>query len=127
MKITGRVTVKLNGQVLLNKAGAKAIGIGVNGKLAVEKKPVMGDGGIHGYTEEPFAPSCEVTVTDRDDVMLSDILDIHENGTIIFESAGGGKVYTMDGATSSMRTDVTAGEGETPLVFFGPAWIEGVQ
>jgi len=124
-KITGRIEVLVNGQLLLNKAGASAMGIGISGKPLFEKKLVMGDTGPHGYTDEPIAARCEVTVTDRDDIMLSDFASIPVGGaTIIFRSAGGGKEYTMEGATCLGNFTVTGGEGETPMVFEGPFWTE---
>ena len=124
-KITGRIEVLVNGQLLLNKAGASAMGIGISGKPLFEKKLVMGDTGPHGYTDEPIAARCEVTVTDRDDIMLTDFASIPVGGaTIIFRSAGGGKEYTMEGATCLGNFTVTGGEGETPMVFEGPFWTE---
>ena len=123
-RITGRIEVLVNGNLLLNKAGAVANGIGISGKPNFELEAVMGDTGPHGYIEKPVPARCEVTVTDRDDIMLSDFAEIRENGTIIFRSAGGGKVYTMEGATCLRNFSVTGGEGETPLVFEGPFWTE---
>jgi len=123
-RITGRVEVLVNGETLLNKAGAVASGIGISGAPNFELESVMGDTGIHGYKENPIVAKLEVTVTDRDDVSLSDIASIRENGTVIFRSAGGGKVYTMEGATCLRNFSVTGGEGETPLVFEGPYWTE---
>jgi hypothetical protein len=127
-KITGRVEVWVNGILLLNKAGAVISGIGVSGQPAYELAAVMGDTGFHGYTETPALARCEVTVTDRDDIMLSDLAGIFGNGTIVFKAAGGsGKVYTMEGATCLRNFSLTAGEGEVPIVFEGPYWTEGVQ
>lgn len=124
---TGRVEVLLNNEVLLNKAGAVASGIGLSGEQSFELKEIVGDGGIHGFTEEPVVAKCEVTVTDRDDISLNDIAKVRENGTIIFRTAGGGKVYTMEGATCKRNISVTAGEGETPLVFVGNYWTESTS
>ena len=127
-KITGRIEVLVNGKLLLNKAGASASGIGISGKHLFERKLVMGDCGSHGYTEEPIPARCEVTVTDRDDIMLTDFASIPiGTATIIFRSAGGGKEYTMEGATCLGNFTVTGGEGETPMVFEGPFWTETVS
>lgn len=126
-KITGRIEVLVNNDLLLNKAGAVASGIGISGQPNFELEAIIGDTGAHGYTEKPIQARCEVTVTDRDDISLSDIASIRENGTIIFRSAGGGKVYTMEGATCLRNFSVTGGEGETPLIFEGPFWTETVS
>ena len=123
-RITGRVEVLLNGEPLLNKAGATASGVGLSGEQSFELKEVIGDTGIHGFTETPIAAMCEVTITDRDDISLNDIASVRENGTIIFRAAGGGKVYTMEGATCTRNFTITAGEGETPIKFVGNYWTE---
>ena len=127
MKITGRVEVLVNNQLLLNKSGAVASGVGLSGSPSFEVNPVLGDGGMHGVTETPVPAQLEVTVTDRDDVSLAALASIIQNGTVIFRGANGGKSYTMPGATCKRNFSITAGEGETPLVFFGPYWTESVQ
>jgi hypothetical protein len=124
-RITGRVEILVNGELLLNKAGAKASGIGLSGQPNFELKEVMGDTGIHGFTEEPIVAKCEVTVTDRDDISLNDLAAVREDGTVIFRSAMSGKVYTMNNATCMRNFELTGGEGEVPLTFIGANWIEG--
>jgi hypothetical protein len=126
-KITGRIEVLANGNPLLNKAGAVANGIGISGQPNFERAEVMGDSGIHGFTNTPIVASCDVTVTDRDDISLSEIAAINGDGTIIFRSAGGGKVYTMEGATCTMNFTLTGGEGETSIRFVGPFWTESTS
>lgn len=127
MHITGRVEVLLDGQLLLNKAGAVASGLGISGEPSFEVNPVLGDTGQHGVTETPVPAQVEVTVTDREDVSLSDLAKVRENGTVVFRAANGGKSYTGEGFTCKRNFSITAGEGETPLVFFGPYWTENVQ
>ena len=127
-KITGRIEILVQNNLLLNKAGATASGIGISGQPNFELAAVMGDTGPHGYTENPITARCEVTVTDRDDIMLTDFASIPIGGaTVIFRSAGGGKVYTMEGATVLRNFTLTGGEGETPLIFEGPFWTETVS
>lgn len=123
-RITGRVEVLVNGQPLLNKSGAVATGVGLSGEQSFELTEVMGDTGIHGFTETPIPATCEVTITDREDISLDSLARIRENGTVIFRSAGGGKVYTMENATCKRNFSVTAGEGETTVVFVGNYWTE---
>jgi len=123
-KITGRIEVLVNGNLLLNKAGAAATGIGISGQPNFELEQISGDTGPHGFIEKPVPATCEVTITDREDIMLSDLALVKENGTIIFRAAGGGKVYTMEGATCLRNFTVTGGEGETPITFVGPFWTE---
>ena len=126
-KITGRVEVLVNGILLLNKAGATAEGIGLSGQPNFELEAVSGDSGVHGYIEKPITAKCNVTITDRDDISLNDFANINGDGTVIFRTARGGKVYTMPNATCLRNLTVTGGEGETNLRFEGPYWVETVE
>jgi hypothetical protein len=124
-RITGTVEILADGQPLLNKAGATASGIGLSGEPNFELKSITGDTGLHGFIEEPIMAVCEVTVSDRSDIKLSDYAAMRENGTIIFRSRGKGKVYTMTNATCTRNFTLTAGEGEVTAKFEGPFWTEG--
>lgn len=126
-RITGRVEVLVNGQLLLNKPGWKANGIHVSGQAPYEVTPVVGDTGIHGYLEKTLEASCEGSITDRDDVMLGDLAAIKGNGTVIFRALGGGKVYTLSNAFCTGNFTVTAGEGETSIKFIGDYWTESTE
>lgn len=126
-RITGRVEILINGVLLLNKSGAVASGIGISGEPNFKLSPVIGDSGFHGFKEEPIMAQVEVTTTDRDDIEISTLASIRENGTIVFRAAGGGKVYTMEGATCTRDISITGGEGETKLVFVGPYWTESTS
>lgn len=126
-KITGRVEILVNGQLLLNKEGAVASGVGKSGEPAFEVNEILGDTGLHGVTETPVVAMLEVTVTDRDDVNLSDLANIIGDGTVVFRAARGGKVYTMNGASCKRNFSITAGEGETTLAFIGPYWTESTE
>lgn len=126
-RLTGRVEVLVNGQLMLNKSGAVASGIGISGEPAFERVGVYGDTGLHGYTENPVPARLEVTITDRDDISLDGLARIRENGTVVFRASGGGKVYTMDSATCLNNMSITAGEGETSVVFEGAYWTESTE
>ena len=126
-RITGTVEVLVNGNLLLNKSGAVATGVGLSGEPNFELKEVVGDTGLHGFVEEPVMAVLEVTVSDRDDIKLSDFAAIREDGTIIFRSRGKGKAYTMANATCTRNFGITAGEGEVPLKFVGANWVEGTH
>jgi hypothetical protein len=125
-KITGRVEILVNGKLQLNKAGAVATGIMESGKSPVNRNEVMGDTGVHGFVEEVVVPQVEFTITDRDDILIND-LAIITNGTVIFRAHGGGKAYTLNNAWMAEPANVTAGEGETPIVFKGISWTEQVN
>ena len=125
--ITGKVDILVNGKPLLNKAGAVAGGIGISGEDSFERVEVMGDGGIHGFVENTVVAYCDVTVTDRADVSLSDLAEVYEDGTLIFRARNGGKSYTMEEATHAGNMSVTAGEGETTMRFIAKKWTEDTQ
>lgn len=116
--ITGRVEIRVNGEQMLIKAGAKATGIG-----GYAREPVMGDTGYHGFIDTPEPATCQFSITDRNDKTLQSIADL-EDATIIFEAANGGKVYVMRHAVCKRNFELTAGEGEVPIEFFGEAWEE---
>lgn len=126
-KITGRVEVLVNGQLLLHKKGATASGIGISGEPSYELKEIIGESGFHGFIEEPVPAKCEVKLTDRDDVSLDTLARIREDGTVIFRAAGGGKVYTMNGATCTRNFSLSSGEGEVGVTFLGPYWTESTE
>jgi len=126
-KITGRVEVLVDGVTLLNKSGAVLMNMGAgDGTAAVRRTMVMGDSGSHGYSEEVAPGRLEVTVTDRDDIFLSDLQALDGNGVVIFRTRNGGKAYAMYDVASMEPANITAGEGETPLVFESVTggWIE---
>jgi len=125
-KITGRVAIIVNGVRLLNKAGAVASGIGPgDGTPAVKRTNIVGDTAIHGQSEELVPARLEVTITDRDDVSIADLYNIvGASNTVIFRGATGGKAYSMNNATFMEPAAVTAGEGDTPIIFEGTGWTE---
>ncbi len=116
--ITGRVEVFANGESLLIKDGAKITGV-----HGPERAPVTGPGGIHGYNEVVSPSTCEFSITDRNDKLLSTLSDLTD-ATLIFGSANGGKQYIMKHAFCQANFEVTSGEGEVPVMFFGDAWDE---
>jgi hypothetical protein len=126
-KITGRVEVLVNGEILLNKEGAVASGLGISGQPNFEKEAIGGPGGLHGFKETFVPATLEVSITDRDDVSLDKLARVNGDGTIVFRTAGSGKVYTMHDATNAGNISLTAGEGETKLKFIGPFWTESVS
>ncbi len=123
-KVTGLADILVNGVLLLNKANATISGIGISGQPAFKRVPVLGDGGVHGFTEEPIVARTEVTITDREDQSLSALAALNQDGTVIFRAKRGGKAYIMNQATAEGDFELTAGEGETRVAFIGPYWTE---
>jgi len=124
-RITGRVQVVVNGTTLLNKEGATASGISESGKPAMMREEILGDAGVHGYTEKPIPAVCEIPLTDREDQKLGDLAAIAGDATVIFKAIGGGKNYTLNDAFCTGNFTVTAGAGEvTGVKFVGSYWTE---
>lgn len=127
-RITGRVNVKVNGQTMLSKIGAcNLTGMGLSGEANFELNEVLGDQGISGFVENPVVAMLEATFTDRSDISLDTLARIRENGTVIVETANGGKVYTMNGATCKRNLGVTSGEGDLAINFVGNSWVESTE
>jgi hypothetical protein len=122
--VTGRVEVLVDGITLLQKTGAVASGIGVTGRHAFKRKAIMSENGIAGFVEEPIEAACELTLVDRDDLLLDTLAQINQTGTVIFRAARGGKVYAMYEATCESDMSVTSGEGDTKVRFVGKKWTE---
>jgi hypothetical protein len=112
------VEIRVDGESLLIKSGAKATGIG-----GFERVPVEGDSGFQGTVEQVSTPTCEFTLTDTNEKTLQSLADI-DDGTLTFEAANGGKVYVMKHAVCARNFELTAGEGEVTVKFFGPKWEE---
>jgi len=136
-RLVGRVEVVLNGELLLNKSGAIARGIGEeSGKLAVRRKAVMDCFGTAGFTEEIIPAGLDVVLTVTDNISLTALAAVKGNGTLIFRRATSlapnaseefPKTLTLDKVTCMVSPEINAGEGEIPVVFEacgGNGWIE---
>lgn len=116
--ITGRVEVRVNGQLLLTKTGAKAIGIG-----GFMRKAVLGES-LHGFVDEASERRCEFSITDTTQLSLTTLADT-KNATVVFSAAEeGGKNYILRNAYCEGNFELTAGEGEVPVAFVGEVWEE---
>lgn len=122
--ITGRVVITVNGQVLLNKAGAKIKGIGISGKPNFEVEMITGDSGVHGFVEKPIVAELEVTVSDKSDISLDAMAQLTGDFSVTFNSANAGKQYSLQDPVCIRNFELTAGQGETTLKFAGSCWVE---
>ena len=118
-KVTDRITVRANGEVLTTKNDAKISGIG-----GIERKPLVNSAGGVDFVEdiEASISSCEVTLIDRNDKKLGDIASLTD--ATITASVKGGKSYIMRHAFCKRNLQVSAGEGEVPVIFYGDPWEE---
>lgn len=125
-RLTGEVEILVNSIPVLNKEGATASGIGISGQQSSEKEPVLGPTGLHGFVENAVVAQLDVTVSDREDVLLDTLARINGDGTVIFRAKNGGKVYTMEEATCLGNFSVTGGEAQN-IRFVGAKWVETVE
>ena len=109
-RVTGRCEIRVNGVLLLSKKGAS---LQIGGE---ERKPIVEDQ-FHGWVGELMPAILTVTVTDRDDVKVEDLINVFE-GTATFEAVDG-KMYLVEELTAKGNPTVTAGEGAVELEYFG--------
>jgi hypothetical protein len=115
-QVTGRCYVKVNGQVLRTKEGAKLDNIG-----GVTREAVTGNE-VYGFTEKVAAPSIECTLIDVGGFSLKDIHAITDT-TVTFETDTG-KVYILSHAWCESALSLTAGGGEVDCKFTGISCTE---
>ena len=120
-KISGRAVVRMDGVLLPTKNDAKATGIG-----GFERKPVVLSTGEIGYVEDVEAsiPSCSVTLIDHNQIVLTEIAQAEE--VVITFEVPGGKSYIGRNAFCKNNLEVSAGEGEVPVIFYCDRWEESL-
>lgn len=109
-RLTGRVTINVDGVTLRSKSGSKLTNFG-----GVSRKAVPGANGINGYVEETVVPTIECTISHGGDTSLTafaKMTDVTVN--FICDS---GKIYTMPHAYLADAPGVADGEGDVTLKF----------
>lgn len=115
--VTGRLTLRVNGQVMPTKPGLKVQGIG-----GVERTPIEGENGIHGYSTKKVPAVVEGAITDMGDLTLTDLANATDV-TVTVEGENK-KTYTMESAVCAGALELTSGEGEVSIKYIGKYWIE---
>lgn len=110
-RIAGGTIVAVNAKTIPNK-GRVRVGMGV-GKRTV----VIGEDGIHGYTEEHSAPFIQFTATNRSDLNLKALLT--GDGNTVTATIPNGKTYTLRDAWCASENEVDLSGGEIELRFEG--------
>jgi hypothetical protein len=106
-QITGKATVRVDGEELLSEVGAT---LNVGG---VEREAQMGPRGVNGYKENPVAPSVTVVVhhtADTDLVRLGRIVD----ATVLVETDTG-QSWLMRKAFVTEPPELDAAQGTFSL------------
>jgi len=110
-QITGRVRVSVSGNLLRSKSGAK-LNIG-----GVERTPVDGDSGPHGFTEKTMVPFIECVISHTSDTDLEELKNMTDE-SITFETDTG-KSYVLRNAWLENVIELAGGDGEVSLKFSG--------
>lgn len=108
-KITGRVTIKVNGKTLLSKRGA-TLDYG-----GVKRTPVVGSNQVNGYTEEIMAPMVNCTVSHTADTSLAELAN-YVDETLNFETDSG-RTYVLSQAFLTDPPKLSENEGDVALAF----------
>lgn len=107
-KLTGRVTITLNGQRYDSKPGASLKLAGVN------RAPVVTDAGVAGFTEEPTAAECSFTMPHSAKVSITEIHAMTETNLVFKTDTG--KTYVLEKAWSAEMP--TLASGDLPCKFY---------
>jgi hypothetical protein len=110
-QVTGRVFLKLDGELQRSKPGAKLM---FGGRT---RDTVEGDDSIHGYTEKLTAPTVEFTLSHTAQTSLARLADLTDT-TVTFETDTG-VTYVVRNAWTSEPPDLTGGQGEVSLKMAG--------
>lgn len=111
--VTSRVTIKVDGEIILNRSGFTFR------KGGVQRETVNGDSGPHGYTEQIMGARLagNVTASEKSRLDKHDVAD----ATILVEM-NTGESYVMRNAWSTELPELNVGEGQFGVAFeSGPA------
>ena len=110
-QVTGIVRIKVDGQLLESKEGAKLSGFNV------EREEQLSAFGVAGYSEKPVAPKIECTLIHKGSTSLTALAAITD-ATVNFE-CDTGKVYVLQQAWVANSMELSANGGEVPVTFTG--------
>jgi len=111
MRITGRASIKVDGEVLLTEVGAT---MNVGG---FEREAMMGGRGVNGYKQSPVAPTVQCTVHHTNETDIIKLAGI-TNATLLFETDTG-QSWMLRGAFVTEPPELDAGAGTFELNFSG--------
>lgn len=109
-QVTGRIFIKIDGELQRSKPGAS---LTFGGKT---REPVVGDDSVHGFKEVLAAPLIEATFSDTAQLSLKKIADITD-ATITFETDTG-KTYIVRNAWQNGDPPKLTGDGGEVAVQF---------
>jgi hypothetical protein len=110
MKLTGIVTIKVDGEIMRSKEGAKL-------SLGGKERTAQTGNKVYGFTEKLVPSMCEFTLAHAggDDLIgLQNSVDT----TLEFETDTG-DTYMIRDAFSTKPAELTGGEGDVAMEFSG--------
>ncbi len=110
-QVSGSVIIRVNGQSIRSKDGAK---LTLGGK---ERTPQYADGQLIGYSEKPIAAMVTATLAHTsatDLIAIRDMVDVSG----IFETDTGVR-YSIRGMFCTKPPELTGGEGDVAVEFAG--------
>lgn len=101
-KLTGRVSITLNGKRYDSKPGASL-------KLAgVTRTPVVTDAGVAGYTEEYGPGECSFTIPHSANISITEIHAMTDTNLVFTTDTG--KILTLTNAWSAEMPTLASGD-----------------
>lgn len=110
-KITGKATVRVDGEELITNGDATFTPGGQN------REAMMGPRGVNGYREESVAPRLEITLHHNDDVDIQ-ALGAITGATVLLETDTG-TAWMLRRAFSLEPPELRASEGTVRLLMSG--------
>lgn len=110
MKVVGVYGVKVNDVELRVKHGSAKLMVG-----GFNREPVMANGRVVGYQEEPVPSELEATLVHTADVSLRDLADLVDATVVVTTDVG--VSYLINGAFTTEPVETT--NGEIPLKMSG--------
>lgn len=108
-KVTSRITIKRDGEVLLNKAGFSFRAGGI------QRESVVGDNGVHGFVETIMPARLAGNLTHTEQQSLEQYGSISD-ATIMVET-NSGQAYVMRNAWQTDAPELSTGSGEVGVAY----------
>ncbi|MBN2605992.1 MAG: phage tail tube protein [Thiotrichales bacterium] len=90
----------------------------------LEKKPVLGDEGVIGHTEEyTEAPAIKVTLIDTNELDKENLRNFVDK-TVVY-ATNNGQQFSLTGAWVGNNHELNVKDGEMEVLFYGTKLIEG--
>lgn len=104
MQITGKVTVRVDGEEI------RTIGNGTGTTGGAERTTAKGGGRIHGYTEEEMEPTVSFTVAHTAETSVKRLAALRDATVLLETDTGARFIYRQAWTTTPPEVDFSNGE-----------------